>query len=237
MERVLPLPTVKDRMSALAVGLAVDWYAADPAIEELCAKNLPDPRNAPMVGFLTADGVWVDGYSGWIEEVDFLKVLERVEKSPLLLAKPAVRKQLEKHAAAAGPAADKGDWQVVLTAAREARKSTGRCPERDTIVAAETKARAWAAGELDGVVQLAKTSTDLAALRKKLGVVKQKFTGEPEAADADTGMKALQKLALVREVEAAGNPARDLRERHAAPFKDTRWVALFDKPATASEQK
>ncbi len=237
MERVLPHPTVKDRMSALVVGLAVDWYTADPTIEQLCAKNLPDPRQAPMVGFLTSDGAWVDGYSGWIEEADFVKVLTRVEKSPLLLATAAVRKQLEKHAAAVGPAADKGDWQTVLIAAREANKSTGRCPERDAIKAAEKKAREWAAAELDAVVQQAKAGGDMAALRKKLGVVKQKFAGEPEAADVDTGMKALQKLTLVREVEATGNPARDLRERHGAPFKDTRWIALFDKPAPAADKK
>jgi hypothetical protein len=67
VERVVPDPKVKDRMSAVAVGLAVEWYSADPAIEELCAKNLPDPRQAPMVGFLTPEGSWVDGFSGWIE--------------------------------------------------------------------------------------------------------------------------------------------------------------------------
>lgn len=232
----MPDPKVKDRLSALVVGLAVDWYTADPAIEELCTKNLRDPINAPMVAFLRADGTWVDGFSGWIETPDFLKVLERVEKSPLLEATAAVRKQLDKPAAAVRLATDKGDWQTVLIAAREEKKSIGRCPERDAIRAAEKKARDWAAGELDGVVQQAKAGGDLAALHKKLGVVKQKFAGEPEAADVDIGTKALQKLALMREVEAAGNPARDLRERNAAPFKGTRWVALFDKPAPADKQ-
>ena len=189
-----------------------------------------------MVAVLTAAGEWVDGFSGWIEQADFVKVLDRVEKSPLLQAKPAVRKQLEKPAAAVGAAADKADWPVVLAAAREARKTNGRCPERDAIIAAEIKARAWAAAEIDSVVQAAKSSADFAPLRKKLAFVKQKFTGEPEATDADTGLKALTKLALVREVEATGNPAKDLRERHAAPFKDTRWVALFEK-AAAPDQK
>jgi len=237
VERVLPHATVKERISALTVGVAIDWYSAGPEIEELFAKNLPDPRNAPMVGFLTADGAWVDGFSGWITETDFVKVLERVEQSPLLLATPAVRKRLEKHAATVGPAAEQGNWRVVLAAAREAGKSTGRCPERDAIAAAEKQARTWAAGELDGVVQEAKTGGDLVPLRKRLRVVKDKFAGEPEAADVDTGMAALKKLALVREVEAAGNPARDLRERHAEPFKDTRWVALFDRLPAASEPK
>src|SRR5262245_11190605 len=224
-------------MSAVAVGLAVEWYSADPAIEDLCMKNLPDPRQAPMVGFLTPEGTWVDGFSGSIDTPAFLKVLERVEQSPLLNAAPAVRKQLEKHAAGVGPACDKGDWQPVLIAAREAKKSYGRCPERDAINAAEKKAREWAATELDAVVQEAKAGGDIAALRKRLGVVKQKFAGEPEAADVDTGLKALTKLTLVRDVEAGGNPARDLRERHRAPFNGTRWTALFDKPTPAGGQK
>lgn len=166
-----------------------------------------------------------------------MKVLDRVEKSPLLLATPAVRKQLEKHAAAVGPAVEKGTWQVVLAAAREARKSTGSCPERDAIAAAEKTARDWAAGELNAVVQDAKNGGDLVPLRKQLRAVKDKFPDEPESKDVDTGMQALKKLALVREVEAAGNPAANLRERHAEPFKGTRWVAVFDKVPTETEQK
>jgi hypothetical protein len=39
------------------------------------------------------------------------------------------------------------------------------------------------------------------------------------------------------EVEAAPNPARDLRERSAAPYKGTRWEAVFGKPATAPPGK
>ena len=237
MERILPNPAVKDRIAVLCVGFAVDCYAADATIAELCDKNLPEPRNAPMVGFLTLDGAWIDGFSGSIETAEFLQVLERVEKSPLLAASPAVQKQLEKLAATIGPAADKGDWPAVFTAARAANKSTGRCPERDAIQAAEQKARAWAATELDGVVHQAKAGGDLAALRKHLGVIKQKCVGEPEAVDAETGLKALQKLALVREVEAGGNPARDLRERHAAPFKASRWTAVFDKPVPPTDKK
>jgi hypothetical protein len=231
VERVLPHATIKDRMTALAVGLAVDWYEADPAILELCTKNLPEPLNAPMVAFVTCDGTFVDGFSGWIESPDFVKVLARVEQSPLLDAAPAVRKQLEKPAAAASAAAAKGDWKVVLAAARDARKTTGRCAERKAIGDAEQQARAWAEAQLAGAAKDAAGGGDLAPLRKQLASVKQQFVGEPEAADAETGTKALQRLQVVREVEAAPNPARDLRERSAAPFQGTRWAAIFAKPA------
>jgi hypothetical protein len=233
---VLPDPLVKDRLSALVVGLAIDWYSLDPALEELFLKNLPEP-SAPMVGFLTAEGVWVDGFSGRTKPLNFLEVVERVEKSPLLQATPAVRKALEKHAAAVGPAAEKGNWPVVLVAAREARKSIGRCPERAAIRAAEQQAREWGGSELAAIVKEAKAGGDISALRKRLTVVRQKFPGEPEAEDADQGLKALQKLALVRDVEAAGNPARDLRVRHAAPFAKSRWVEVFEKGGASGDEK
>ena len=231
-EQVLPSSGIKSRLGGMAVGLASDCDKPDETVRNVLREKLPGASTLPFVGFLTADGLWIDGFSGYKDEAEVAAVLARVEKSPLLDAAPAVRKALEKHAAAVGPAADKGDWQPVLVAAREAKKSTGRCPERDAIAAAEKKAREWAAAELDAVVQQAKSGGDLAAARKKLGVVRQKFAGEPEAADVDTGMNAMQKLQLVREVEATGNPARDLRERNAAPFKDTRWTAIFDKPAS-----
>ena len=227
----MPDARVKDRLAALTVGLAVDWYAAEPAIEELCAKNLPEPRKAPMVGFLTPDGRWVDGYSGWLEEPEFLKVLARAEASPLLLATPAVQKQLAKLAPAATAAAAKGNWKTVLAAAREARKSTGRCAERTAIAEAQQQARAWAETQLAAVAQTAASGGELAPLRKQLAAVEQHFAGEPEAADADTGTKALQRLQVVREVEALPNPARDLRERSAAPYHGTRWEAVFARPA------
>jgi hypothetical protein len=237
VERALLHKDVKPKIQALAVGLAADCDAAEQAVESLMSANLPNAQRLPFVALLTPDGRWIDGYSGWIEEPALLQLLTKAEKSPLLDATPAVRKQLEKHAAAVGTAVEKGDWQPVLLAAREERKSTGRCPERDVIRGAEKKAREWAAAELDGVVQQAKASGDIVALRKKLGVVKQKFAGEPEAADVETGLKALQKLGLVREVEAGGNPAKDLRERNAAPWKGTRWSAMFEKPAPADAPK
>jgi hypothetical protein len=224
-------------MSALAVGLAVDWYTADPAIMALCDQNLPDPKAAPMVAFLTTDGAWIDGYSGWIEPADFAKVLARVEASPLRQATAAVQQQLVKPAAAATAAAAKGDWKPVLAAAREAAKSTGACAERTAIRAAEQQARAWVEEQFAACIREASSGGDLAPVKKRLAAVKQHFAGEPEAADAETGAKAIQRLQVVREVEAAPNPARDLRDRSAAPYQGTRWTALFVKPATDAPGK
>ncbi|HEX5052158.1 MAG TPA: hypothetical protein VFZ65_10320 [Planctomycetota bacterium] len=231
MQRVVPHPTIKDRLSALVVGLSQDWETPETPIEELFAKNLPEAKSYPLVAFLTVDGKWIEGYSGWLEEPEFLKMLARVEASPLLQAEPAVQKQLAKHSAAANAAVAKGDWKVVLGAAREAAKTTGRCAERTAIRTAEQQARTWANEQLEACVKGASSGADLAPFRKQLGAVKTHFAGEPEGVDAETGLKALQRLTMVREVEANPNPARDLRERSAAPFQGTRWVAIFAKPA------
>lgn len=230
MQRVVPHPTVKDRLAALTVGLSQDWEKPDPTIADLFAKNLPDAKSYPLVAFVTAEGKWIEGYSGWLEEPDFLKVLARVEASPLLQADAVVQKQLAKHSAAATNAVAKGDWKVVLTAAREAAKSSGRCPERSTIRTAEQQARTWAKDQFDACVKSARDGADLAPIRKQLAAIKTHFVGEPEAADAETGLKAVQRLTTVREVEANPNPARDLRERSAAPFQGTRWAEIFARP-------
>jgi hypothetical protein len=237
VERALKDGRIQPKMRTLAVGLAADCDAPEPLVADLMNTNLAGATSLPLVAFLTPDGRFIEGYSGWMDEPEFVQLLARVEKSPLLDAAPAVRKVLAKHAAAVGPAVEKGDWQVVLVAAREAKKSIGRCPERAAIQAAAKQARAWAAAELARVVEEAPTATDLAGLRKVLAGVRQKFAGEPEAADADNGGKALQQLAQVRQAEAGGNPARGLRERQAAPFQGTRWTAVFAKPATGTEAK
>jgi hypothetical protein len=222
---------IKSRLGGLAIGLAVDCDNPAPGIEELIRANLPDASTLPFVAFLTPDGHWVVGASGYQDSAKMQALLDKAAASPLMDAKPDVRKSLEKPAAAATAAAAKSDWKTVLGAAREARKSTGRCVERKAIVEAEKLARAWAAAELSAVVEGATGGGELAPLRKRLAAVKTPFVGEPEATDCDNGLKALQRLQVVREVEAGGNPAKDLRPRSAEPFKGTRWTALFDKPA------
>lgn len=237
MQRVLPTSPVKERIAALALGLAVDCDGPPSDVDEILRANLPDASALPFVAFLTPDGQWVDGASGFQDNAAMLALIERAAKSPLLEAKPAVRKQLEKPAATAMAAVAKSDWKTVLVAAREAGKSTGRCPERASIRAAEQQARAWAAAQLDTAAQEAAAGGDLVAVRKRLAAVKQHFTGEPEGADAETGSKAVQRLQTVREVEANPNPARDLRERSAAPYKGTRWAAIFAKPSDKPGEK
>lgn len=237
MQRVLGAQPLKKAIGELAIGLAVDCDDPEEAVEDLIRANLPDASRLPFVAFLTPDGRWILGASGYQEMQKMQQMLTEANASPLLNASAEVQKALAKTAASATAAAEKGDWKAVLTAASQAKKTKGRCAERTAIAVAEAKARGHAAAELDAVVAAARKGEDLAALRKRLTELRRPFAGEPEAVECDTGIKALQRLQLVREVEARGNPAKDLRPRSKEPFAGTRWTAVFDLPTESAPDK
>jgi hypothetical protein len=236
VERVLPSPDVKPRMGALAIGLASDCDHPEEAVARIMQEHLSGGTTLPFAGFLTPDGKWVDGFSGYRDVKAFAEVLTSVEKSPMLQTAPAVRKQLEKGAAAATAAAEHGDWKTVLAEVKKASKSSGRCPERDALRAAEKKARDWSAAELEAAVQEAGSGVDLTKPRKHLTDVKAQFAGEPEFADAETGSKAMNQLQLIREAEVRSGPMPMARDKAAATFKGTRWAAVFVPPAAAGDK-
>lgn len=231
MERALPSPEVKARIGALAVGLASDCDNAEEAVSQIVNANLPNATTLPFAAFLTSEGKWVDGFFGYKDAPAFAELLAKVEKSPLLLATAAVRKQLEKIALTATAAAERRDWKTVLGEAKKASKSTGLCPERDAVRAAEKKARDWCAAELEAAVQEAASGGDLAGPRKRLLDVRTHFAGEPEFADAETGSKALIQLQLIREGEGRSGPLPKARQKATATFNGTRWTAVFATPA------
>jgi hypothetical protein len=199
--------------------------------------NLPGAGTLPFAGFVTPSLQWVAGFSGYKDEAEFLKVLEAAERSPLLNASEAVKKQLGALAEKAAKAAEKGDWKAVLAAGREASGTTGRCEERGRIDGLVKKARAWAEGQLASVVADARKGGDLPAARKVLNEVKKQMAGEPEAEDAEKGLKALQRLGTIRGVEAdpKGLDPVKLREKAAKEYEGGRWAAAFGKEAPAPE--
>jgi hypothetical protein len=237
VERALPSAEIKQRLSALAIGLASDCDAPEGSVEEIMRAKLPGATGLPFVAFLTPDGVWVDGYSGYKDAPALLEVINTVEKSPLLDATPAVARRLEKVAKAATDAAEKGNWKAVLAAAREAGKSTGRCPERTAIKAAERQAREWAAEQFETAVQTARSGGDLAPVRKSIADVRRHFADEPEGEEAETGRKAVLRLTQIRDAEGRPNPKRDLRETAAETFAGSRWATIFDRPPAAGKDE
>src|SRR5262245_43914638 len=50
------LPQVRDRISRIAVGLAADCDAPEPAVDAILRRNLPDAQMLPFAAFLTAEG-------------------------------------------------------------------------------------------------------------------------------------------------------------------------------------
>lgn len=222
MERVLPSPEVKDRLKDLAVGLAADCDAPEHDVERIMHDNLKGASTLPFVGFVTYDGKWVGGYSGFRDSPEFLKALEEAEQSPLIQATDAVRKKLAALVERAEKAAEKGDWKGVMAAARDAAKLKGRCPERSTLAATTKKARDWATARFDEAVKAARAG-DITTAQQTVGDVRKQFAGEPEAEEADLGTKALRRLSLI----PAGDAGARSREKATEEYKDTRWSTIF----------
>jgi hypothetical protein len=226
VERVLPDSEVKEKIGAIAVGLAADCDAPERDVEEIMRKNLAGKNALPFACFIGHDGTWVAGFSGYRDTAAFADILDTADKCPLLDATDAVRKKLLGLANVAGKSAERGDWKAVLRAGNEGAKTVGRCPEREALLALVKQARAWAQGELEGVADAARGADPL-ELKKRLAEVRKHFAGEPEGADADLGMKALGKLAQIT--------APEQREKAKAEYKDTRWARIFEEGAPAGE--
>ena len=223
-------------MGNLAIGLAADCDNPEREVQQIMRANLPGATGLPFVGFITHDGKWVEGYSGFKNSGDFQVVMEKADKTPYLQASKATRKKLAGIVKRADKAAAKGDWKTVVRGAKDAAKTTGRCPERKQLAALMSKAHAWAGAELKRALKLARTSDDVAESRKVLMNVKKRLAGEPDADDAAAGLKALRQLAKIHKLEAAGKAPEGIREKSAAKFKDTRWAAAFSK-ADADEEE
>lgn len=232
---------MKARLGALAVGLAADCDAPESEVEQIMSANLAGAQMLPFAGFVSFDGKWVDGFSGFRDEAEFKKVLEVADKSPLLNATDATRKKLAAIVKIAEPAAKKGDWKSVVKASKDASKMFGRCPEREALSGFVKQARDWANVQFDAVVKDARSGADLTEARKKLNEVKRHFAGEPEGADADMGLKAIAKLSVLAAAEASGAPVpAGARAKAASEYKDSRWAQIFEKgpaPEAPPEEK
>lgn len=230
-EGVLTDPKVKDRLSKLAVGLAAecDPPNREDAVGKLLSANLAGANTLPFCGFVTQDLQWIAGFSGYKDAAAFDAVLTQAENSPLLQAKPDVAKKLEVIAQAAEQAAEKGVWAKTLAAAKSAAELKGKCPARDRIAAAVAKGRAWAEDEISKALSSAVGAADRTAQRVALKRVSAAFAGEPEAKDADTGVKALERVGVIESLPDDKQGAA--KEKAAKDFAGTRWVGLFDGSA------
>ncbi len=233
---MLPAKSVKDRLAALAVGLAADCDDSEEVVAALMTANLPGAGTLPFAAFVTPELKWIGGFSGYKEESEFLALVQSVEKSPLLNASEEGRKKLTGLVDRATKAVEKGDWKSVLAAHREGADVTGRCPERQQIDVLGGKARAWAAGRFAAAIRTAQEGGDLAEARKALNEVKKQFAGEPEAAEVEPGLKALQRLSSILTVESGTTSVspKGLREKAAGDYRGSRWAAVFEKKAAES---
>ena len=226
---------MKDRVAKLFVGLAApcDPPGQERAVAELMQANLKGAQTLPFVGFVTPDLQWVAGFSGGKSASGLASVIDAVENSPLLQASPEVTKKLTALAEQAAAAAEKAQWPKVLAAAKQASALRGRSPIREQIDVALGQARAWAATEMTGILDVVRSGGDRSAARAALKKVSGAFVGEPEAREADAGMKAIDKYGVILAI--APDKQAAAREKAAKDFAGTRWTALFAAPAAAPE--
>jgi len=170
---------------------------------------------------------------------EFLDVVEAANKSPFLLATPAVQKKLAGLLTKAQKALEKEDWRAIVKAGQQAAKTTGRCTERDQLEAIVGKARAWAATQFDAAIDMGQSGGDLGEARVLIQSVKSRFTKEPEAEEAETGLKALRALDRIRKAEADGKDASAMRADASKEFAGARWAKMFvtkaETPAPSAE--
>jgi hypothetical protein len=196
-------------------------------VEKIMSENLKGANTLPFAGFVTTDLKWVGGFSGYKDAGAFVSLLDEVEKSPLLQAKPEVAKKLDGLVAQATKAAEKGDWKAVMAASKSSAELKGRSPAREKLAGLVGKAREWAEGEMVKALESVKTGGERGAIRTQLKKVSAALAGENEAKDADQGLKALDKLTTIESMAAEQQDAA--REKGAKDFAGSRWAAVFDK--------
>ena len=117
-------------MGTLAIGLASDCDSPESDVQQIMRANLPNATGLPFVAFITHDGKWVEGYSGFKSAGDFSKIMQKADKTPYLQASKATRKKIANIVKRADTAAARGDWKSVVKGSKAAAKMAGRCPER-----------------------------------------------------------------------------------------------------------
>ena len=191
------------------------------------SEHLKGAQTLPFAGFITSDLQWVGGFSGYKDANAFVSLLDEVEKSPLLQAKPEVAKKLDGLVATASKAAEKGDWKAVMAASKSSSDLKGRSPAREKLADLVKKAHEWGEGELGKALESVKTGGERGAIRAQLKKVSASLPGEPEQKDADQGLKAIDKLTTIESMAAEQQDAA--REKGAKDFAGSRWAAVFDK--------
>jgi len=236
VERTLTDERIKDRASKLFVGLASECDPPNKEAEvgKILREKLAGASTLPFVGVLTPDGKWVHGFSGHRSAEKFLKDLDTIDASPLLNASPAVVKKLEKLLAAAQKSLAKKQWLKVIQCAEDAAELSGRHESRTAIGAAEAEARGVAEKALVDALEALTQGGDRNPVRKALFQLAKDFRGQPEAADAERGVKASERLARLAGISAEHRDA--VRAKAAKEFAGSRWAALFGGEAPKQDE-
>jgi hypothetical protein len=228
---VLPSCNVRPRLSRIAVGLASNCDAMEPAVDALVRRHLSTATTLPFVAFLRADGSWITGFSGGRSEAQFLSDLAVAERAfaessrPVVAAAPASAGCPAASApkpchAQAETAARRGAWGEVVRLCREA-------DSRDEVMARmRARAREWADTRLTQAVAAA-GETRYQDAETAAGEVRSAMAGEAEAADAQRGLDALRRAREIDTLSPESTEFAEAKKKAREELAGTRWERLF----------
>jgi hypothetical protein len=230
--QVMPLPAVKSRLSASAVGLASDCDDPEPTVDAMLRRNLPGADMLPLVGILDPDGRWITGFSGACSAERFqahLASAERALATWRALHRPAEPTAAPACAAPVGAsacarareAAEKGAWSEVVRLCRQA----GEGPES---AALRARVRTWAEARLDAAIEACRGSRFEDAMAA-VSAVRQQLRGEPEAEEASRGTVAIRLAQAIARIDPADAAREKARESAYLGMRGTRWERIFER--------
>jgi len=223
---------VRDRIANSCVGLAA--CCDPPDVEDkllfFFSEKFEGATSLPFGVFMTPDFEFVHGFTGSRSVKQFQADLDLVEKHPLFPATAEAAAKLTKLGERAAKDAAAEKWAKVLKTGRAGAAIRGACPERKALDDAVAAARKYAESRFMWVETEAKTADDVVAMTKELRAVQKLFKGEPEAAAAKLGQKAvITALAIRVAAEDTGADTADARKIAAEQYAGTRWEWLFRK--------
>ena len=79
VQRVMPQPCVKARLSSVCVGLAADCDEPDPVVTAVFHKAMPDASLLPFVAVVTPDLEYVTGWSGSMDVDGCARQMDKID--------------------------------------------------------------------------------------------------------------------------------------------------------------
>lgn len=199
--RVLPAKDVAAILAAKFVCVKVNADNPGPAAKIL---GQVQGNTLPFFAYVTPDGKFISGTSGFRDEKTFKADLEGVLQSELLKVPAPLEKKLAKMAEQAAKDAEAGKTAALIKTARQAQAIRGSSPSKDKIAELYAAAVEQGRGKLQEAADLCRDGKFDEA-DKLVGAVARDYKGTELDKPAAAAKKALPRLRQAHKDAEAGN--------------------------------